>query len=197
MTGFTDSPHAVVAASDVGCLSASLSMITDAEQQVLAAELLWAHARLNVRFPGLLWALVKATPGLLGLWAQLIQLGTPLTTGFPPWDSAHHVCTPRSAMDSIQLGGASAAALVPWIRSLEMNATRNWPLMVQFMIEDSVIEADPVSRLTQRAVRNAEVATALGKRLTLSPFAVAITVLALRGPTAPTAASGAAGGAIF
>jgi hypothetical protein len=50
-------------------------MITGPEQELLAAELMWAYAVENTEpFPGLLWALTKSTPGLLGLWAQLIKL---------------------------------------------------------------------------------------------------------------------------
>lgn len=75
MTGFTDSPSESVSASDVACRPFALSMIAGPEQEVLAAELVWAYAVENKRpFPGLLWALTKSTPGLLGLWAQLIEL---------------------------------------------------------------------------------------------------------------------------
>ena len=99
MTGFTDSPGDAIAASGIGCKSYSLSMITDAEQQLLSAELLWAHAIHNVRFPGLLWTLVKSTPGLLGLWAQQINLQTPFIKS-----------TPREAMNlSVDLPGAAAS----------------------------------------------------------------------------------------
>lgn len=75
MTGFTDSPSDAVTASDVPCKLFGLSMITLPEQEVLAAELVWAYAVDNSEpFPGLLWTLVKSTPGLLGLWAQHIDL---------------------------------------------------------------------------------------------------------------------------
>lgn len=75
MTGFTDSPHDAVTASDVSCRPFSLSMISGPEQELLAAELMWAYAIENTEpFPGLVWALTKSTPGLLGLWAQLIKL---------------------------------------------------------------------------------------------------------------------------
>jgi hypothetical protein len=52
MTGFTDSPRDALAASDVTCIPYSLSLITDAEQQMLSSELLWAYAKKNVPFPG-------------------------------------------------------------------------------------------------------------------------------------------------
>ena len=75
MTGFTDSPSEAVSASDVGCRPFALSMITGPEQELLAAELVWAYAVENTEpFSGLLWALTKSTPGLLGLWAQFIEL---------------------------------------------------------------------------------------------------------------------------
>lgn len=75
MTGFTDSPSDAVSASDVSCRLFGLSMITLPEQELLAAELIWAHAVENSEpFPGLLWTLVKSTPGLLGLWAQQVGL---------------------------------------------------------------------------------------------------------------------------
>jgi hypothetical protein len=51
MTGFTDSPRDAIEDSDVKCESLSLSLITDTEQQLLSAELLWAHAIHNVKFP--------------------------------------------------------------------------------------------------------------------------------------------------
>lgn len=75
MTGFTDTPNDTVTASDVSCRPFALSMILGPEQELLAAELMWAYAVENTEpFPGLLWALTKSTPGLLGLWAQLIKL---------------------------------------------------------------------------------------------------------------------------
>lgn len=98
MTGFSDSPHDMVASSDVACYPYSLSMITNAEQQLLSAELAWVHAFKNVRFPGLLWTLVKSTPGLLGLWAQQIHLQHPLN------DTS---INPRLAMNLSDLRSAS------------------------------------------------------------------------------------------
>jgi hypothetical protein len=141
--------------SDIGCKVCKLSMITD------AAELLWAYALKNHRFPGFLWSLVKSTPGLLGLWAHQINLRKPLRA---------HV-RPQDAMDLIG-DFASAVAAVPWIGTLQIAASVNWSLIYQFMIEDC-----PGSRPsdgTKRADRNAGMATYLGEQLALSPFAVAV-----------------------
>jgi hypothetical protein len=84
MTGFTDSPSDAVSASDVACRHMALSMITRPERELLVAELAWAYAVMNTKpFPGLLLALTKSTPGLLGLWANLIRLsGPPITADF-------------------------------------------------------------------------------------------------------------------
>lgn len=166
LTGFTDSPRDAVAASDVGCKTFNLSMITDSEQQLLSAELLWVHALKNVRFPGLLWTLVKATPGLLGLWAQQINLKPPLINA-----------RPRDAID-LTSNFLGAAAAVPWIAVLERRSRANWDVMRPFMIEDEPSRSPRIE--TQRAARSAEIATWLGTRPALSPFAVAVTVMALR-----------------
>jgi hypothetical protein len=165
MTGFTDSPREAVNASDVVCLSYSLSMITNAENEVLCRELLWAYAAHNVPFPGLLWVLMKSTPGLLGLWAQQIDL-----------------CNPISKVDlgktfSFTDNFSGLMSAVPWAAHLNKNAAKNWPLIRAFLLEDSV--DDPPCFRTKKDVRNAEVATVLGLKDALSPFAVAITVWSL------------------
>ena len=49
-------------------------MITGPEHELLAAELVWAYVVENQPFPGLLWAVFKSTPGLIGLWAHTINL---------------------------------------------------------------------------------------------------------------------------
>lgn len=75
MTGFTDTSFDAMAAADVRCRRLSLSMIiTNAEEEMLVAELMRAYACKNHPFPNLLWNIVKSTPGLLGLWAQHINL---------------------------------------------------------------------------------------------------------------------------
>jgi hypothetical protein len=144
-------------------------MITNAEQEVLSLELLWAYALKNVRFTGLLWALIKSTPGLLGLWAQQINLNAPLDISL----SLQRAMDPSDLMD---LG-----AKVPWAANLMQKAAQNWPLIRQFILEGDVPSID-----TQRDARNAELATMLHGRIVLSPFAVAVTVMALRGKQDPT-----------
>lgn len=160
MTGFTDNPVTAVAASDILCHPMSLSMISEAEQEVLAAELLWVHAFRNVRFPGLLWTLVKSTPGLLGVWAHQIKLNPLLSS-----------VNPRLAMDLHELN--KAAPRVPWIGNLIAHCCGNWALIRQFLVEGAM------SANAKRA-RNAGIATDLAGQTALSPFAVAITVLAMR-----------------
>lgn len=165
MTGFTDAPEKAVAASDVGCLPYQLSLITNAECELLAAELLWAHAATNVRFPAFLWALVKSTPGLLGVWAQQIALGK---------DNGPF---PKQAMN-LHDDLSGAAQMVPWVKVLIDNAERNWAVICRFM-EEETPNCCP-SETTRREARNMEVATMLEGKVVLSPFAVAVTVLALR-----------------
>jgi hypothetical protein len=163
MTGFTDAPRNGLAVSDVPLRSLALSMITNAEQEVLAAELLWVYASNNIRFPAFLWALVKSTPGLLGVWAQQIGLGTP-----EPY--------PGEAMD-LHRNLTAAGEMVPWVKFLTENAVRNWPIVCKFLEEDEPLQLP--SEEVRREARNAELATMLNKTVTLSPFAVAVTVLAL------------------
>lgn len=163
MTGFTDNPVTAVAASDISCRPMSLSLISDPEQEVLVAELLWVHAFKNVRFPGLLWTLVKSTPGLLGLWAQQINLNPLLSSA-----------TPNLAMDFHEFQLHTAASIVPWVGTLMSNCIHNWTLIRQFLVEDG---AQPA---TAKIARNAGIATDLAGKTALSPFAVAITVLAMR-----------------
>ena len=174
MTGFTDSPENDVQASDVSCKSLSLSMITNAEQEILSAELLWAYATHGVPFPGLLWALYKSTPGLLGVWAQQIRLQLPLSE-----------CVPMQAADPGQ-DYARALLAIPWMASLNASADQNWQLVRRFMTEDDSGNTPRDIRVIKKA-RNAGLATLLESRTnpgiaktTLSPFAVAITVMALR-----------------
>ena len=101
MTGFTDSPSTAVSASDVACRPFSLSMITGPEQELLAAELVWAYAVENVEpFPGLLWTLTKSTPGLLGLWAQLMKMHR----------HEQGACPSRCILPPATAGGAAASA---------------------------------------------------------------------------------------
>lgn len=163
MTGFTDNPMMAVAASGLSCFPMSLSMITNAEQEVLVAELLWVHAFRNVRFPGLLWTLVKSTPGLLGMWAQQINLNPLLSR-----------VNPRCAMELHEDRLYDAASRVPWIGTLMEHCLDNWPLIRQFLVEDGAVPA------TTKRARSAGIATDLAGRTALSPFAVAVTVLAMR-----------------
>jgi hypothetical protein len=190
MTGFTDTPNNAIASSDVASFHASLSMMTTPEREQLAAELVWAYAAKNVVFPGLLWSLVKSTPGLLGLWAQHVRLH--LET--PPNDAAAlagpAVANPlpppaAGCVINADVEGADRRLLdlvtpsVPWVSVLSHRAKPNWSIISRFMIEEA---GGLVSPVTSRDARNAELATTLDAKLVLSPFAVAITIMALRGP---------------
>jgi hypothetical protein len=75
-------------------------------------------------------------------------------------------------------GLTAASNFVPWIRVLNSRAVINWALIRRFIIEDDM-DQSPSQEVLKQA-RNAEIATVLGKKPTLSPFAVAITVLSLR-----------------
>jgi hypothetical protein len=169
MTGFTDSPNIAMSASDVACQAFELSMVRASDQQLLAAEIIWAYAADNTEpFPGFLFALVKSTPGLLGLWAQQIDLrldgsGTRVTADI------------RLAMQSNTL-----ATSVPWASKLQDEAQANWPKIFEFLVnEDRIVPEFPE---LLRAARNADLATKLGGKFVLSPFAVAATVCAVQKP---------------
>ncbi|RYG65371.1 hypothetical protein EON64_12050 [archaeon] len=127
------------------------------------AELLWVHAFRNVRFPGLLWTLAKSTPGLLGLWAQQINLKPQLP-----------IVNPRLAVNLQEHRLHDAASRVPWIGTLMTHCHDNWTLIRQFLVEDGAMPTNA------KRARNAGIATDLAGQTALSPFAVAITVLALR-----------------
>lgn len=176
MTGFTDSPEREISTSDVPCLPLGLSMITDPERELLASELVWAYAVENLEpFPGLLWTLMKSTPGLLGLWAHCVQLHyhTKGSCACSQEGESGVMANFTSAMRANDLGSMVG---IPWVCVLRANAAANWPRIYQFLIEE-----DALSDETTRIARNAELATTLGKGVALSPFAVAVTVMALRG----------------
>ena len=160
MTGFTDTPNDDIANSDVSCKTFPLSMISGPEKELLAAELVWAYAVENQPFPGLLWAVFKSTPGLIGLWAHAIDLHShthECYCGITTHDhgvmaNAGKVQKPlqyfsnRTFADVLILGSTPSMtdfiklkALIPWAAVLENKATENWPFILEFMKEEDLL----------------------------------------------------------
>ena len=175
MTGFTDTPKAGIDSSDVGCERMSLSMITSAEQEVLAAELIWAYAVHNQCFPGLTWQVTKSTPGLLGTWAQIIRLRVLQDRG------AVGRCDPAlvNSATFFKPPSAGSSVRVPWVTRLQETAGDNWHIIRQFLVES--VRSCGISTATARLARNHELATEIAyddirTQVVLSPFAVVVTV---------------------